>query len=55
MCDLALQLFREDTNMSYRYDDPIPCQNLKTTVEVHSSTLFSTGGQFIFRKWDGIS
>ena len=54
ICDLVLQLFREEINMPFRYDDAIPFQNLKTSVEVHSSTLPSTEGQFIFRKWDRI-
>ena len=52
ICDLALQLFTEGIIMWFRYDDAIPFQNLKTSVEVHSSTLPSTGGQFIFPKWD---
>ena len=52
--DLVLQLFSEGINISFRQDSAIRFQYLKTVVEVHSSTLRSTGSQFIFLKWDGL-
>ena len=47
ICDLVLQLFSEGINISFRLDGAIPFHYLKTIVPVHSSTLRSTGSQFI--------
>ena len=52
ICDLVLWLFTEGINISFRQDDAIPCQYLKTIV-VHSYTLRSTRSLSIFLKWDG--
>ena len=45
---------RESINMSFSDDDCIPFQYLDTLVKVHSSTLSSSGSQFIFLIWNGL-
>ena len=42
ICDLVLYLFREDTDMLFRYDGAIPFQHLKRIVEAHSYIICPT-------------
>ena len=53
--DLVLQLFKDAIKIFFRQDGAIPFQYLKIVVEVHSSTLCSTGSQLIFLKCSGFT